>query len=158
MPEGASPAWSTGTSRSTVPGRATAALTSRPCCFTPTTSSRPGKRCGNAHWNSAAWRGPRCICATSACGRWNGHGGTVRVAPTTHVSWPSPKPCCTTVQRKARDLRHLRWLLTARFWSGERDQRLDDAVLLARHQIEGLHDIVEGERVGRHWRGVDPAR
>jgi hypothetical protein len=33
----------------------------------------------------------------------NGRGGTALAAPTTHVSWPSPKPCCTTARRKARN-------------------------------------------------------
>jgi len=101
--EGASAASSTGTSRSTVPGKATAALTSRPCSFTPTTSSRPGKRCGNAHSSSAAWRGPRSIYATSACDRWSGRGGTAPAAPTTHVSWSSPTPCWRTARREVRD-------------------------------------------------------
>jgi aminoglycoside phosphotransferase (APT) family kinase protein len=70
---------------------------------TPTTLSRRRKHCGNAHCSSAAWRGPPYICAISACDRRNGRGGTALAPLTTIDSWPLPKPCCTTVRRKARD-------------------------------------------------------
>jgi aminoglycoside phosphotransferase (APT) family kinase protein len=58
---------------------------------------------GNAPWSSAASRGPRCTCATSVCGRWNGRDGTRPAVLTTHASRPSPKLCWTTARREARD-------------------------------------------------------